>query len=139
MANGVFHFFQLLLNQICHVFFLCGDPWGRADGLLSPCASGGHDVNNALRAAGSKRLNGAMKIKKMRKLKIVLTVKKAHWDHQSGVGGGGWWVLELIENEGGFEIKTHIPTGQRVAVRTHVICTWPVLWSIVDSILYILP
>lgn len=42
MADRVFHFLQLLLNQLCHIFFLCDDPCGRADGPLSPRASGGH-------------------------------------------------------------------------------------------------
>jgi hypothetical protein len=37
-------------------------------------------------------------------------------------------LSELVENEGGFEIKTDIPTGQRVVLRAHVIYTWPVLW-----------
>jgi hypothetical protein len=32
-----------------------------------------------------------------------------------------------VENEGGFEIKTDIPTGKRVEVRSHVMGIWPVL------------
>lgn len=32
-----------------------------------------------------------------------------------------------MENEGGFEIKTDIPTGKRVVVQSHVINNWPVL------------
>jgi hypothetical protein len=36
-------------------------------------------------------------------------------------------VLEIIQNEGGFEIKTDILTGKRVVRHDHVIGHWPVL------------
>jgi hypothetical protein len=35
-----------------------------------------------------------------------------------------------VENEGGFEIKTDIPTGKRVVVRSHVMGIWPVLFKV---------
>lgn len=66
--------------------------------------------------------------KKNEQSEKALTIKK--YPSKLSIGNSTWWwwwVLEIVQNKGGFEIKTDIQTGKRVVRHNHVISHWPVL------------